>query len=281
MEPVESGMNERFPPPRKRWGQNFLVDPSAIERIVDALAPEPGDAVLEIGPGRGALTASLIERAGRIVAVELDPELARLLRERFGEERLVLEAGDILRIDLARVAERLGASPDTPLAVVGNLPYGISKPVASMLVRERAHVGRAVLMFQKEVADRIVAAPNTEAYGPLGILVGEAFRVERVMILAPGAFRPSPKVRSSVMKWVRRPAEDFPQEAEAPLRAVLAASFAHRRQTLSKNLRAALPGGEPAARELLAAAFVDGSLRAEALVPAAFRRLAALWRMRA
>lgn len=270
MDPFDSGAAERFPPARKRWGQNFLVDAHAIARIVATLAPRPGEAVLEIGPGRGALTAALLERAGRIVAVELDPALAPLLRARFGEEQLVLIEGDILDIDLARIAP-------APLVIAGNLPYSISKPVASMLVRQRAHVGRAALMFQKEVADRLLAKPGNAAYGPLSVLVGEAFEVTRVLSLAPGSFRPAPKVRSSVTLWVRRPAEHFPPDAEAPLRAVLAASFAHRRQTLLKNLRAVVPGGDAAARELLASVGIDGALRAEALGPADFRRLATVW----
>jgi 16S rRNA (adenine1518-N6/adenine1519-N6)-dimethyltransferase len=276
MEPEARGGARIYPPARKRWGQNFLVDSGAAARIVEALDPQPGERVLEIGPGRGALTELLVARAGRIAAVELDPELARLLRARFDPSRLVLVEADALEVRLDAIAlpqEPCGA----PLALVGNLPYNISKPIASKLVRERAVVARAVLMFQREVADRLTARPGGAAYGPITVLVGEAFRVERLFDLPPSAFRPAPKVRSSVLRWTRRDAPGFGPAEEEALRACLRSCFAHRRQTLSRNLRAALPGREKEARSLLDAAGIDGGLRAEAVPPDGFRRLAALW----
>src|SRR5262245_47286487 len=150
---------ERDPAPRRRFGQNFLVDSRAVERIVGALDPHPGESVVEIGPGRGALTGALLARAGRLAAVELDRDLARLLRERFDPDRLVLFETDVLRIRLAQIAQGAGFAPDARLVLAGNLPFNVSKPVAMKLVRERHEVDRAVLTFQREVALRLTAAP--------------------------------------------------------------------------------------------------------------------------
>lgn len=257
--------------PRKRFGQNFLTDVRAIRRIVAALAPAPADNVLEIGPGRGALTDELLSVIPSMSAVEIDRDLALLLRSRHAEDRLRLVVGDVQTIAFRDLA---GAGP---LVIAGNLPYNISKPVAMKLVAERRFVARAVLMFQREVADRLTAQPGTRAYAPLTVLAGRAYRIERLFDLSPGAFTPSPKVVSSVTLW-RPLAEDaLPDDEVGPLRAVLHAAFAHRRQTIQKNLRDAVPGGAAAAAKLLEAAGVDGSLRAEAIAPAGFVALARLW----
>lgn len=259
--------------PRKRFGQHFLVDPGARGRIVAALGPAEGDPVLEIGPGRGALTASLVETFGRVAAIEIDRDLARALRARFGPGELALLEGDVLEFALREVGELLGA-PAAPLRVVGNLPYNVSKPVADKLVRERAHVARAVLMFQREVASRLTARPGGKAYGPLTVLVGEAFDVARAFDLPPAAFRPAPKVTSTVTVWTPR-AHAFEAASEGALRRALAAGFAQRRRTLRNNLQRAL--GAAGAGALLRDAAIDGELRAEAIEPSGWLRLAALW----
>jgi 16S rRNA (adenine1518-N6/adenine1519-N6)-dimethyltransferase len=256
---------------RKRFGQNFLTDPSAIRRIVSALAPQAGETVLEIGPGRGALTEALLAEIPSLAAVEIDRDLVRLLRDRFPADRLRVIEADVLDLPLAEVA---GASP---LVVASNLPYNISKPVAMKLCVERRSIARAVLMFQREVADRLTADTGTRAYGPMTVLCGRAYRIERLFDLAPGAFRPSPAVSSTVTRWVPRDDSALPDALVAPLRAVLRAAFAHRRQTIQKNLRAALPGGVAAARDLLAAASLDGALRAEMIPPDGFVALARAW----
>jgi len=134
-----------------------------------------------------------------------------------------------------------------------------------------------VLMFQREVADRLTARPGTRAYGPLTVLAGRAFAIERLFDLAPGCFRPAPKVVSTVTRWTRRPDEALADALEAPLRAVLSAAFAHRRQTIQKNLRERLAGDDEAARALLRAAGIDGSLRAEMVPPEGFVALARGW----
>ncbi len=259
------------PRPRRRFGQNFLVDGKACRRIVEALALSTGETVLEIGPGRGALTEALLAAVPSVIAVEIDRDLARALRAKFPPDRLRLLEQDVLDLPLSSVG------PGLPLVVAGNLPYNISKPVASKLVFERAFVARAVLMFQREVAGRLTAAPGTADYGPLRVLCGQAFRIERLFDLGPGAFRPSPKVVSTVTLWTPREAGSLPEPAVAPLREVLRAAFAHRRQTLQKNLRAALPGGEAAAAALLRSCGLDGGLRAERLTPEEFMALARAW----
>jgi len=266
-----------YPRPRRRFGQNFLVDPRAADRIVSSLDPRPGELVVEIGPGRGALTGALLERAGRVAAVELDRDLARLLRERFDPGRLVLLEGDFLRLSPEEIAAAAGFPSGTPLVLAGNLPFNVSKPVAAKLVRERSSVARAVLTFQREVALRLTAVPKTRAYGPLGILVGQAFVVRRLFDLKPSSFRPAPEVVSTVTAWTPRGLAEFPPDAERPLRDCLAACFAHRRRTLENNLRSALPGSAEQVRALLEKAEIDPRRRAEEISPEDLRRLAALW----
>jgi 16S rRNA (adenine1518-N6/adenine1519-N6)-dimethyltransferase len=267
-------------PARRRFGQNFLTDPGAVRRIVSALDPRPGEAVLEIGPGRGALTGALVDAAGLIAAVEVDRDLARLLRSRFPPDRLALLEGDVLRLSLESVGAALGRASGTPLAIVGNLPYNISKPVAMRLVESRALVARAVLMFQREVAERLTASPGERSYGPLTVLTGAAFSITALFDLQPGAFRPRPRVVSTVTRWIPRRAPEALAPGEAVrLRACLAAAFARRRRTLLNNLKTALPGGEEQACELLAACELDSGLRAEQLPADALRRLARVWPM--
>ena len=258
------------PAAKRSLGQNFLVSRGVARRILDAVEP-PAGAVLEIGPGRGALTEGLLSRFAPVVAVELDGELAAGLRERWGPAGLVVHETDVLALDLAGVRTQTGGAP---LTIVGNLPYNVSKPIAMLLVRARYEIGGAVLMFQREVAQRLVARPGSRAYGPLTVLAGACFRIEKLFDVAPGAFRPRPGVVSSVTRW-RRLAEPLPHADEPPLRACLAGCFARRRRTLRNNLRAAL--GEVAAGELLAKVGFDGETRAEQLSPAELRHLAALW----
>lgn len=259
----------------KRLGQNFLVDQRAIARILRLVQATPEDALLEIGPGRGALTRGLLAALPRAAAVEVDARLAARLRERFGS-RLTLFEEDVLGLDLERVLLALDRPPSGRLLVVGNLPYAISKRLALRLVAQRRYISRAVLMFQAEVARRLTAAPGQRDYGPLTVVAGQSFRIERMLELPPEAFRPQPKVRSSVTRWEPWPDGGPDEASQARLRACLAACFSRRRRTLRNNLIAALGSPEEAAR-LLESAALDGALRAEALSPDDFRRLARLW----
>lgn len=233
--------------------------------------------MLEIGPGAGALTAELLARGERVAAVEIDRDLARGLRERFPTDRLWVTEGDILTIPFREVARMAGWQEGVPFAVAGNLPYNISKPVAMRVVQQRADVDRAVLMYQREVAERLIARPGTRSYGPLSVLVGTAYDVAIAFDLPPSAFRPAPKVWSSVTVWSRRRPAQFDDAEMAALSRCLATCFAHRRRTLLSNLRAALSGGEAAARALLEAAGIAPDVRAEAVAPAGFVALSRAW----
>lgn len=239
--------------PRRRFGQNFLQDAHAIDRIVDAVRLEEGDRLIEIGPGRGALTAPLIERFGRLTAIEVDRDLAADLRRRFGDALTLIE-GDVLEIPL-----------EGRFALVGNLPYNVSKPIAMRLFELRAQLASAVLMFQREVADKLCARPGEAAYGALSVLLAHAFRIEPLLRLGPGSFRPRPRVDSTVTRW--RPLETLLDDARATaLRGLLRPAFAHRRKRLASNLAAPF-GDREAAERALAACGLEPGARAEHVSP--------------
>jgi 16S rRNA (adenine1518-N6/adenine1519-N6)-dimethyltransferase len=263
--------------PRRRFGQSFLVDRGIARRIVETVDAEGDEVVVEIGPGRGALTGGLLDRFERIAAVEVDRDLAARLRERYDPNRLVIVEKDVLRTRLVEVAARLSGSTESRVVVVSNLPYNISKPFADKLTIERDTIARAVLMFQREVAERITASPGTRAYGPLSVMSGRSYRVETLFDVPPAAFRPRPKVVSTVTRWISRTDARLDTRMERSLRAVLGASFARRRQTLLRNLRAALPGGDTQARDLLQRCAIDPGVRAETLTAEEFVKLAGHW----
>lgn len=255
-------MDPPYRRPRKRFGQNFLHDRSVLDRIVAELELDAATPVLEIGPGRGALTGRLLQVVDRVVAVEVDGDLAARLRETFEPSRLEVLEQDILEFDFAAPA---------PWTVAGNLPYNISKPIAMRLVVSVDHIRRAVLMFQREVAARLVAEPGGPDYGPLSVLPRAVYAIDRIFDVAPGAFRPRPGVMSSVTRWVAR--KPRPGTAElARLRATLRAVFAARRKTLTNNVRRAL-----GSTEVLERAGLDGNRRAQELTPAELHALAAVW----
>ena len=247
-------------PARKRFGQNFLADPHYVDRIVAAIGPAAGDRVVEIGPGLGALTASLIACAGRITAIEIDRDLAARLRERFGADQLTLVEGDALEFDFSR----LGGD----LRVVGNLPYNISSPLLFHLVRYADRLRDLHVMLRKEVVDRMSAAPGTPDYGRLSVMLQAKLAVERLFIVPPGAFRPAPKVDSAVAR-LRPLRERAPAINDETLFArIVAAAFSQRRKTL----RNALAGLCDAA--MLQQADIDPGARGETLAVADFVRLA-------
>ncbi len=263
-------MDRPLPRPRRRFGQNFLHDPAVVEKIVSSLELTPSSRVLEIGPGRGAVTRALLERADRVCAVEIDRDLARYLRDEFPGSRLSLIEQDVLELDLEALGRAEHGSP-VRWTVAGNLPYNISKPLAMRLVESAAYIARAVLMFQREVARRLCAAPGGADYGPLSVLPGAVYEIVRVMDVPPSAFRPRPQVVSTVTHW--RPRPDAPSRDElSRLREVLSAAFANRRKTLKNNVRRAL-GSDEVLRE----SGLDGSRRAQELSPEEFHRLAGHW----
>ena len=226
---------------RKRFGQHFLTDRSVIAAIAAAIAPREGDRIVEIGPGLGALTDELLGRTSRIAAVELDRDLAQRLRRRYPPERLELHEGDALAFDFASLAPGGGASqgPEggprrAPLRLVGNLPYNISSPLLVRLLDFRRLVADQHFMLQKEVVDRIVAAPRTPDYGRLSVLMQAFYDVESLFVVPPQAFDPPPRVDSAVMRMIVREAP--PLDDPVPLQEVLAAAFAQRRKMLRGTL---------------------------------------------
>jgi len=212
---------------RKRFGQHFLVDEAVIGAIVAAVDPRPGDALLEIGPGLGALTRPLAERAGRLVVIELDRDLAARLRR---ERSLDVVEGDALAIDYAALAQRLGA----PLRIVGNLPYNISTPILFRLLDVADRVRDQHVMLQKEVVDRMVATPATKAYGRLSVMLQWRYALEPLLEVPPTAFDPPPQVDSAVVRMEPRPPE--PGVERAPLEALVAVAFSQRRKLLRHTL---------------------------------------------
>lgn len=251
--------------PKKSFGQNFLQDAAICERIADLAAPAGTGTVLEIGAGLGALTAPLCDRCERVVAVERDRDLIPLLEDRFaGVAGLTLVEADAVRADWA---ELLAKGPP-PRAVAGNLPYQITGRLLRRIVEHAAHIARAVVMVQREVADRLVAAPSSESYGALSVFVQAAFAVERAIVVSPGSFAPPPKVGSAVVVLVPQArAEETPM-----FREVVQKAFGARRKKLRNAWRAL---AEPEALEAAATgAGIDLGARGETLSVEQFASMA-------
>jgi len=258
-------------PAKPKLGQNFLIDPQAAEQIAGALPGLAGQTVVEIGPGRGAITGALAERASRVLAVELDPELAAGLRRRFASERVTVVEQDVLNFNFAAAAARAGER----LRVAGNLPYYITSQILLKLAAGHAALHTAVLMVQREVADRIVASPGSRDYGLLSITVQMHGPAERLFTLPPEAFSPPPEVHSTVFRWRFAPRFGELGVKEDGFLRFAQQAFAHKRKTLGNNLRAA--GFAPeAAAGAMARAGIDPRARAEAL---SLESLASLWRL--
>jgi 16S rRNA (adenine1518-N6/adenine1519-N6)-dimethyltransferase len=247
--------------PRKpSLGQNFLRDQTAIRRIIAALGDISQHTVVEIGPGQGAITGLLASQAARLIAIELDRELAPRLRGLLGSERVSVLEEDVLQFDFAAAASAAGHR----LIVVANLPYYITSPILLKLAESHASLDRAVLMVQREVADRIVAAPGSRDYGLLSVTVQMYGPTERLFTLPPGAFSPPPDVHSTVFRWRFSPRFIELGIQEAPFFAFARKAFAQKRKTLANNLRAA--GYESAAIQIaLANAVIQPQARAEEL----------------
>jgi 16S rRNA (adenine1518-N6/adenine1519-N6)-dimethyltransferase len=244
---------------RKRFGQNFLVERHYIDRIVAAVDPQLEDNLVEIGPGLGALTVPLLERLEHLTVIEIDRDLAAKLVAQYPTSRLTLHNADALEFDFAT----LGAD----LRVVGNLPYYISSPFLFHLAQYDANLRDVTVMLQKEVVERMVAAPDTPAYGRLSVMLQVRFRIERLFGVPAGAFRPAPKVDSAVARLTPLRAER-PQLADETLFArIVAAAFGQRRKTLRNALKLL------ASEDELERAGIDPGARGETLSVADFVRL--------
>jgi 16S rRNA (adenine1518-N6/adenine1519-N6)-dimethyltransferase len=257
-------------PSKPKLGQNFLVDTQAIERIAAALGDVSSRTVVEIGPGRGAITGALASRAAHVIAVELDRELAADLSARFDAGRVTVVERDVLQFDFAAAATQA----EGKLRVAGNLPYYITSPILLKLAASHASLDVAVLMVQREVADRITAAPGSRDYGLLSVTAQMYGPAEELFTLPPAAFSPPPEVHSTVFRWRFAPRFAELGVEEAGFLGLVRQAFAQKRKTLANNLRAA---GIPAqaAVQAMADASIDPRARAEALP---IESLALLWR---
>ncbi|MCB1928074.1 MAG: 16S rRNA (adenine(1518)-N(6)/adenine(1519)-N(6))-dimethyltransferase RsmA [Rhodocyclaceae bacterium] len=241
---------------RKRFGQNFLTDPNTVRRIIDAVRPGPTDTVVEIGPGLGALTEPLLAVLPRLHVVEIDRDLIARLRQRHDPDRLVIHEGDALAFDFAALGEQL--------KVVGNLPYNISTPLLFHLAGFAAQVREMTFMLQKEVVMRMVVEPGGGDYGRLSVMLQYRFDMLRLFDVPPGAFRPAPKVTSSIVRMVPKPTESLTAVDADLLGEIVTAAFGQRRKTLRNTLKAIVAAGA------LEAIGIDPGLRAERLTLADF-----------
>ena len=245
--------------PRKRFGQHFLA-PAWAAKLVSAIDPRSDQTFLEIGPGQGAITRRLAERAAAVVAVEVDRDLAATLRAA-AIQRLTVIEGDILEVDLAGLGLPAGTR------VAGNLPYNISSPILFQLLdaQDRLNVfADATLMLQKEVADRLIASPGTKEYGPLTIFTALHARVTRLLTLPPGAFHPPPQVTSAVVRVQFLPAGQRP-DVPAAFESMIRALFTARRKTVANGLKAPAGAAGTTPADALTRAGLDPRRRPEQL----------------
>ena len=248
---------------RKRFGQNFLHDQAIIHRIVRAIRPQAGETLLEIGPGQGALTGELLATGCELFALELDRDLVEILRHTFSAEpRFHLRQGDALKFALAEVAK------DARLRVVGNLPYNISTPLIFHLLAQREHIVDMHFMLQKEVVDRLAAAPGNKDYGRLGIMTQYHCRVEPLLDVPPHAFSPQPKVQSAVVRLTPHATPPFAAKSVENLQQIVRAAFNQRRKTLRNALQTLLSA------EQISACGIDPGARPETLALPQFVALA-------
>jgi 16S rRNA (adenine1518-N6/adenine1519-N6)-dimethyltransferase len=252
-----------FPPTRKSLGQHFLTDRRILGRIADALQLKGGETVLEIGPGRGALTDLLADRAGRLIAIEYDRALAELLRQRYAKRGNVLIAeADVLEVSLGELAAG-------PYVLVGNVPYYITTPILfHALAPPRA--ARAVYLVQREVADRLSAAPGTKEYGALTVNVAAVATAETLFRVPAGAFSPPPKVESAVVRITPLAIPLVRPDEERPLRTLVQNAFGMRRKQMRRVVRSLLSLDVEAADKVLESAGVEPEVRPETLSPAQF-----------
>lgn len=262
--------------PKRRLGQNFLTGNHYPQRIVDSVRPAPGESILEIGPGEGALTRLLLATGARVTAIEIDPDLVPQLRQKFGDtNRFELLEADALRVDFCRLF-----AAGSRIRVVANLPYYISTPLIQRLIEHRHCIAEMTLMLQREVVERIIAPPGGKEYGYLSVLVQLHAEVASLFDVPPGAFRPAPKVTSSVVRLRLRQTPVVPLISERRFLILAQVLFAQRRKTILNNLRAGFGRLGIASVErlpdLLELAGLDGRRRAETLSIAELAQLANL-----
>jgi len=265
-------------PARKKWGQHFLVHPETARRIVDAARVAPGDTVIEVGPGEGALTRPLVESAARLLAIEIDPPRAELLARELvlredegGEGRVRVLQGDALSRSFSEWLAEAGWSAFAPALLVANLPYNVATPILSAAIAEPSAIARSVATIQKEVAQRFAAKPGSDHYGYLSVRTAAFARARILFDLPPGAFRPRPKVTSSVLELSPRESSLDP-ELRDRLLSIASLAFRSRRKTAANAL--ASEGGRARWEKALEQAGLDPRARAETLSLEDYARLA-------
>jgi 16S rRNA (adenine1518-N6/adenine1519-N6)-dimethyltransferase len=250
-------------PRRKRFGQHFLHDPAVLERIAHAVNPGQDQPIVEIGPGRGALTRLLVAKSATLDAIEIDRDLADRLRSQFGNSPgFTLHEGDALEFDFAALARARGGR----LRVVGNLPYNISTPLLFYLLESASALADLHVMLQREVVERMAAKPGDPEYGRLTVMLAPWVSVEHLFDVGPGAFQPPPRVWSAIVRLTVRTEPAFPVSEHFGM--VVAEAFAHRRKTLRNALRHLLT------LEQIEAVGLDPGIRPERVAPEAFNALA-------
>lgn len=245
--------------PRKRFGQHFLTDESVIHAIVAAINPQPDDVLAEIGPGLGALTKPLLERIPHLHVVELDHDIIAQLKKTWPPDRLVIHEGDALKFDFSALGNRI--------RVCGNLPYNISTPLLFHLMEFAEQISDMTFMLQKEVVERMVAAPSTRAYGRLSVMLQRRFHMESLFDVPPEAFDPPPKVESAIVRMIPKAAGSYPALDEKRFAEIVTAAFSQRRKTLRNTL------GKVVGENAFAQAGIDPGLRAENLSVGDFEKL--------
>lgn len=249
---------------RKRFGQNFLHDQNIIQQIVAATGTKATDHVVEIGPGRGALTEALLDTGARVTAIELDRDLPPILRARFFSvppERFTIIEADALKFDFATLTR------DEPIKLVGNLPYNISTPLIFHLLKQRSGLRDMHFMLQKEVVERLCAEPGSKEYGRLSVMVQYYCQAEALFYVPPGAFTPQPKVDSAIVKLTPKPAAELDAKDPQQLETLVRLSFSMRRKTIRNNLKSHIN------MDALEAVGIDPGARPETLPLADYVRL--------
>jgi 16S rRNA (adenine1518-N6/adenine1519-N6)-dimethyltransferase len=248
---------------RKRFGQHFLHDANIISRIVQAVAPMPDQRIVEIGPGEGAITLPLLRKAGKLTVIELDRDLVpRIAAMTAGIGEVEIINADVLNVDFSALAG------EQKLRVVGNLPYNISSPILFHCIDHLDAIADMHFMLQKEVVDRMAAAPGSKVYGRLSVMLQLACRVEPLLHVPPGAFRPPPKVDSAVVRLIPRARDERPIAHQVLIERLVRAAFGQRRKTLSNSLDGVASVAQ------IEAVGIDPRTRAEQLAPDAYVALA-------
>ncbi|WP_090334452.1 16S rRNA (adenine(1518)-N(6)/adenine(1519)-N(6))-dimethyltransferase RsmA [Nitrosomonas sp. Nm51] len=248
---------------RKRFGQNFLVNPWVVAEIIQCICPQPDDQMVEIGPGLGALTVPLIQTLAHLTVIELDRDIVERLRQDYPPEKLTIHSADALKFDFFSLGDQL--------RIVGNLPYNISTPLLFHLARFSGSIRDMHFMLQKEVVERMVAVPSTADYGRLSVMLQYRFEMERMLTVSAESFRPAPKVDSAIVRMcpIRQPTPALSSEsAESAFSRIVTAAFSQRRKTLRNTLSGHLAG------EDFSHLAIDPGLRAENLTVEEYIKIA-------